>query len=120
MSRYFKQKKEHVLLKDLFLPLASFVLIVALFSFGIQSVSQTAREEQLRFAEQAVRRAAVQCYAVEGRYPASVEYLKKFAPDIIIVAVDDSRYVIHYQRLGANLLPEIAVFPIGDESAGQE
>ena len=86
MSRYFKQKKEHVLLKDLFLPLASFVLIVALFSFGIQSVSQTAREEQLRFAEQAVRRAAVQCYAVEGRYPASVEYLKKFAPDIIIVA----------------------------------
>ena len=51
MSRYFKQKKEHVLLKDLFLPLASFVLIVALFSFGIQSVSQTAREEQLRFAE---------------------------------------------------------------------
>ena len=50
MSRYFKQKKEHVLLKDLFLPLASFVLIVALFSFGIQSVSQTAREEQLRFA----------------------------------------------------------------------
>ena len=38
MSRYFKQKKEHVLLKDLFLPLASFVLIVALFSFGIRSV----------------------------------------------------------------------------------
>ena len=116
MSRYFKQKKEHVLLKDLFLPLASFVLIVALFSFGIQSVSQTAREEQLRFAEQAVRRAAVQCYAVEGRYPASVEYLKENYG----LAVDDNRYVIHYQRLGANLLPEIAVFPIGDESAGQE
>ena len=60
MSRYFKQKKEHVLLKDLFLPLASFVLIVALFSFGIQSVSQTAREEQLRFA---VRR----CSAMPSR-----------------------------------------------------
>ena len=48
MSRYFKQKKEHVLLKDLFLPLASFLLIVVLFFCGVQSVSKTAREEQLR------------------------------------------------------------------------
>ena len=61
MSRYFKQKKEHVLLKDLFLPLASFVLIVALFSFGIQSVSQTARV--LRNRRFAVRR----CSAMPSR-----------------------------------------------------
>ena len=53
---------------------------------------------------------------VKIREDASVEYLKENYG----LAVDDSRYVIHYQRLGANLLPEIAVFPIGDESAGQE
>ena len=34
------------------------------------------------------------------------------------LAVDDSRYVIHYQRLGAKACcREMAVFPIGDESA---
>lgn len=65
MSRYFKQKKEHVLLKDLFLPLASFVLIVALFSFGIQSVSKQPGKSSfvLRNRRFAVRR----CSAMPSR-----------------------------------------------------
>ena len=96
--------------------LALFAAAVLLLLRGAGSVASLSAVERRSAAEQAVRRAAVQCYAVEGRYPASVEYLKENYG----LAVDDSRYVIHYQRLGANLLPEIAVFPIGDESAGQE
>ena len=107
MSRYFKQKKEHVLLKDLFLPLASFVLIVALFSFGIQSVSQTSREEQLRFAEQAVRRAAVQCYAVEGIYPPDLGYMREHYG----LQVDEERYLVDYRCFASNLTPDITVLP---------
>ncbi|MDD3193196.1 MAG: hypothetical protein PHE47_05005 [Oscillospiraceae bacterium] len=106
MNRYFKRKKDHYLFKDLFLPLISFLLIVALFGFGIRNLSGTTQEEQLHSAEQAVRRAAVQCYAIEGRYPADVAYLKENYG----LAVDETKYVIHYQRIGSNLLPEIAVF----------
>ncbi|MCI9405452.1 MAG: hypothetical protein HFK04_00840 [Oscillospiraceae bacterium] len=108
MDQHFKRKKDRSLLKDLSLPIVSFLLFIVLFNFGIQSVSQTAEDQQLRFAEQAVRRAAVQCYTIEGRYPANVEYLKENYG----LAVDGDRYVIHYQRLGGNLLPEIAVFPV--------
>lgn len=108
MDQQFKPKNDHALFKDLFLPIASFLLFILLFNFGIQSVSQTAEGQQLRFAEQAVRRAAVQCYTIEGRYPANVEYLRENYG----LAVDSDRYVIHYQRLGGNLLPEIAVFPV--------
>lgn len=107
MDQYFKPKKDFALLKDLTLPIASFLLFIFLFNFGIQSVSETAEDQQLRFAEQAVRRAAVQCYTIEGRYPADVEYLKENYG----LAVDCERYIVHYQRLGGNLLPEIAVFP---------
>mgnify|MGYP007132784656 CR=1 FL=1 len=64
MSRYFKQKKEHVLLKDLFLPLASFVLIVALFSAFKASPKQPGKSSfVLRNRRFAVRR----CSAMPSR-----------------------------------------------------
>ena len=91
-------------------------MIVVLFFCGVQSVSRTAREEQLRSAQQAVRRAAVQCYAIEGRYPSSVAYLKENYG----LVVDEEKYVIHYQNMGDNLLPEIAVFLIEDGFDGQQ
>ena len=99
MNQNGKRKKDRSMLGDLALPIASFLLFILLFNFGIQSISKT--------AEQAVRRAAVQCYTIEGRYPANIEYLRENYG----LAVDSDRYVIHYQRLGQNLLPEIAVFP---------
>ena len=107
MNQNGKRKKDRSMLGDLALPIASFLLFILLFNFGIQSISKTAEDQQLRFAEQAVRRAAVQCYTIEGRYPANIEYLRENYG----LAVDSDRYVIHYQRLGQNLLPKIAVFP---------
>ena len=93
MNQNGKRKKDRSMLGDLALPIASFLLFILLFNFGIQSISKTAE--------------AVQCYTIEGRYPANIEYLRENYG----LAVDSDRYVIHYQRLGQNLLPKIAVFP---------
>ena len=95
---------------------ALFSLIVgaALFLFSLLTLSpvagRSAEEQRLR-VEQAVRRAAVQCYALEGAYPPDVDYLKEHYG----VRYDERRFFVHYQPSGANLTPNIAVILSLDE-----
>ncbi len=59
-------------------------------------------------ASRAVTRAAVQCYATEGRYPASIDYLvERYG-----LSVDRARYIVHYDRFAENLMPDIRVLPM--------
>lgn len=64
------------------------------------------REESLQLTEQAVRRYAVQCYAVEGFYPQSLSYLE----DKYSLYLDRENYIIDYRFTGSNIMPDITVF----------
>nr|WP_122012962.1 hypothetical protein [Maliibacterium massiliense] len=83
-----------------------FALLLAFVLFGVGSVSQGAREAQLRAAQQAVERACVQHYAIEGYYPANLEVL---AGQYGLILERD-KFVYHYQALGSNIMPQISVF----------
>ncbi|NCB64163.1 MAG: hypothetical protein EOM52_11280 [Clostridia bacterium] len=66
--------------------------------------------ESLSLTAQGLRRAAVQCYALEGAYPAGLSYLEAHYG----VAVDPKRYLVDYQFIGSNLMPDITVLPRTD------
>ena len=91
------------------LPVALGLLVFAVTAvWMVRAVGQTAEasdREGLAMAEQAVRRAAVSCYALEGAYPASYEDLKERTG----VAVDESRYAVFYEIFASNIMPEITV-----------
>ena len=55
--------------------------------------------------EDAVRRAAVTCYASEGIYPPTLAYLEEHYG----VQVDESRYTVFYEAFAENLMPDITV-----------
>lgn len=80
-------------------------LVVTLVVYGLNSASTTVDSEGLRIAADSVRRAAVTCYSVEGRYPSSYEYLTENYG----LAIDDSRYIVHYEAFASNLMPSITV-----------
>ncbi|MDO4573182.1 MAG: hypothetical protein Q4C13_07420 [Clostridia bacterium] len=91
--------------KDLWAAIAVFfalLLVFALCFAGMKSRS-AAREEAL--IEEAVRRAAVTCYAVEGRYPESLAYLEAHYG----LVLDETRYYIRYEIFASNVMPEISV-----------
>lgn len=67
-----------------------------------------ADQETLALAEQSIRRAAVQCYALEGFYPTDLDYLKEHYG----VTVDGNRYWVDYQFVASNLMPDIVVLPL--------
>lgn len=80
------------------LVLAAFLLSI----FRLEQGRQTKGAEQL---EEAVRRAAVACYAAEGFYPSDVDYLCRHYG----IMYEQARYQIHYDCFASNLMPDITV-----------
>lgn len=88
----------------LFIALAIAILIAMWrISTGLRSSHD---EEQSKIAEEAIIRAAVQCYALEGRYPSSLEYLETNYG----LALNREKYVYHYRAVAENIMPEIRLF----------
>jgi len=78
--------------------------------YGMSSVSSTTQKEEERSLKQAVIRSAVHCYAVEGSYPESLTYLE----DHYGITYDHDKYLVTYEVIGSNLMPDIDVIPLND------
>lgn len=55
--------------------------------------------------EEALRRTAVSCYACEGAYPPSVEYMQAHYG----LQYDENAYTVRYELFASNLMPDITV-----------
>lgn len=85
-----------------------FLILLLFLWVGASEVSRRSALESTRLLTEAVDRAVVQCYAVEGMYPPNVEYLE----DHYGLLVDHDRYIVHYEAFASNLFPTIAVIPL--------
>lgn len=72
-------------------------------------VDKKTQNEQTALLEQAVRRAVITCYAVEGRYPDTIEYLQKHYG----LAYDSHRFIIRYDAFASNVMPDIVIMVRG-------
>jgi hypothetical protein len=104
------------ILSSRFLWAVVFVLLTSfLVIWGTGGLANTVTDKQAQFVADSVRRSAVQCYAIEGSFPPTVgglEYLKEGYG----LAIDEKRYVVYYESLGDNLIPQIRVIPVPQTS----
>lgn len=72
---------------------------------AVLQVNEEKKQEDRIRLEEALVNAAVACYAIEGAYPDSAEYL------IVRCGIqyNSDRFEIKYEYLGSNLLPDITV-----------
>lgn len=75
------------------------------FLFALGNLKQGYAREGRQQLEDALRRAAVACYAAEGIYPPTLEYLVQHYG----VQIDEERYTVFYEVYAENLMPEITV-----------
>ncbi|MCD7954156.1 MAG: hypothetical protein LUG93_00055 [Lachnospiraceae bacterium] len=108
MNRFVKEKKSHSLLRQILSAAAVFVCAAFLLIYGAGELSQTASAEQAKSLQTAITRSAVQCYATEGTYPESLDYLCQHYG----ISWDSDKYVVDYEILGANLMPSVTVIPL--------
>lgn len=88
------------------------VVVAALvFLTGLSNLDRDRSEEGRQQLEEALRRAAVACYAAEGIYPPDLAYLEEHYG----IQVDEDRYTVFYEVFASNLMPDITVLDRADE-----
>ena len=85
--------------------------VVLLFLSAVNGASLKADTSATSTLEKAIRKAAVQCYAIEGFYPPDVDYLVSHYGIII----DDKKYAVSYIAFTANNMPDIQVKIAGSD-----
>lgn len=114
MKNRFEIKKNAPSIRQIMLPITLFAVIGGLFYAGLGSVGRVTQEEQLRSVQQAITRATIQCYAVEGQYPPSLGYLEQNYG----LMLDRQKYIIQYDIFAQNIMPTILVLPVDFEGNG--
>ncbi len=87
------------------LGLCVFAIVAAIVLSAVSRASEASDREGLKLAEDAIRKAAVSVYALEGAYPATYEDLKAQSG----IAVDEEKYIVQYEIFASNIMPEITV-----------
>lgn len=85
--------------------LSIFAITLTFVLTGLGRTENSVREAGLHAANEAVHRAALCCYALEGSYPESYEHLQEqYDPKI-----NETLYTVHYIAVASNIMPEITV-----------
>ena len=78
---------------------------VLVFLTAIGNLEQGHEKEGKAQLEAAIRRSAVACYAAEGIYPPTIDYLKEHYG----IQIDEEKYTVIYEVFAENLMPDITV-----------
>lgn len=86
------------------------ILAVVLWFFtALNNLGSGQSDEGRQQLETALRRAAVACYAAEGVYPPTLDYLTEHYG----VQIEDDQYIVFYDIFANNLMPDITVLEKG-------
>lgn len=80
--------------------------LICLLVFGALYVDRISTRQNLELTRQAVRRAAVQCYANEGIYPPDLTYLQENYG----LTVNTDKFYVEYDGFASNIMPTIEVY----------
>ena len=89
--------------------IALFVLIVIWVS---SAMSKTSVIEQKRALESAILRDVVHCYAIEGAYPESLDYIK----DNYGLTYNEELFFVDYTPIASNIMPDITIIEKAQEA----
>ena len=108
MRRRIYKKSAWDLLRGAIVPILFTLAVIFMIIYGLQQTEQSSRAEGLRILDDSIHRAVLMCYAVEGRYPDTLQYLE----DNYGIHIDRSRFAVHYSIFASNLFPDITVIEL--------
>ena len=99
-----RSKKLPALIRGLAIPVLAAAVLFC-FLAALSNLTQGQGEEGRRQLEDSLRRAAVACYAAEGIYPPTLDYLEEHYG----IQIDRDLYAVFYDIFAENLMPGITV-----------
>lgn len=102
MKQFGRERK-----KSLALPLSAafFAGIMLVFLLAVSGLEEDTAQRQQQELETALHRGILTCYALEGKYPESLQYLKEHYP----LHYNEELFFVDYRVQGGNLMPDVTV-----------
>lgn len=82
-----------------------FIAVLLIFYVSLDRFSSDSVRRQKENLENALQRTITYCYASEGSYPESLDYLKEHYG----LTWDESLFYVDYQISGANIYPDVTI-----------
>lgn len=95
-------------IKAMAIPILFTTAFIVMILYGLNNTEKSSRAEGLRVLEEGINQAVVTCYAIEGKYPPSLDYIIEHYG----IFIDTSKYAVHYIIFSQNIMPEIRVAEI--------
>lgn len=101
--------------KDI-IKVVAIVVVLALAVLLVNRIDTAHETAETEIVRDAVKNAAITCYAVEGAYPDDVSYLR----ENYRLAYDADRYLVTYEAFASNMIPDIYVTERSTERGGED
>lgn len=107
MGRLFRKWMEGLQSRrtGILVAIATVVLVLIVMALATAGLGRQTESEHRKIAAEAIERAARQCYALEGAYPPTLEYLEENYG----LMLDRDRFHYLYEVIGSNIHPIIEV-----------
>ncbi len=83
----------------------SFVIIMIILSLAFHSFEKNTISQQKESLEKALKRGIMQTYALEGRYPASLDELISDYQ----ITYNKQQFIVKYEIVASNIMPSITI-----------
>lgn len=91
--------------KTIFIISILIIAFIIIYIAKVDSFWESKKEKSNIAIERAIIKSALECYALEGSFPPSIEYLQ----DNYGLIVNKDAYFYHYKVNASNILPDIKV-----------
>ena len=89
--------------------LLAIAVILVMAVLLVNRIGDAHETKETEIVRDAVKNAALTCYAVEGLYPAELSYLR----ENYHLSYNEDRYIVYYEAFASNLMPYIKVVEKG-------
>ena len=97
-------------LGKLLFPLIIFIVILS-FLCALSNLENGKSTEDKKQLEEAIHKALISCYSIEGAYPETIDYIVSNYG----IQYNKDRYVVKYDFYASNLMPDITVLEYTNE-----
>lgn len=112
MNRFNKISLAKRIRESINWPLVIAAVVLVLFLGAVLSMSNNSYFDERTTLKNAIEKDIIHCYALEGFYPPSVEYMEENYG----LCYDHERFIVNYERIGSNVMPTYIIIERGGGS----
>lgn len=106
MKNFGKKSYTRAIHRNIVIQIISSIVILGILFFGYILLSRIYRKQSIELLRQSVKKTAIECYSVEGFYPAQLSYLEEEYD----LSYDHEKYFVFYDAFSSNIMPNIEVY----------